>query len=192
MKLELMVPTSLMDIPLRAQQKFLKSSESSNDTEFIKQKMIECFCGIDLKEVVKIKFKDSEDLIADLNKLFEVPKKFYPTFEFGGVKFGFIPNLEEITWEEYIDLENYLGDWSTMHKAMAVMYRPIIKEKGKRYEIEPYQSAITYCDVMELAPVAYAIGASFFFYNLGKELSNHTAPYLIQEMKKMNSKISAR
>ena len=53
MKLELIVPTSLKDIPLKSYQTFVKMRETSNDEDFVAQKMIEIFCGIELKDVVK-------------------------------------------------------------------------------------------------------------------------------------------
>ena len=50
MKLELNVPTSLNEITLGQYQKFLVTKDGSNDEEFIAQKMIEIFCGIQLKD----------------------------------------------------------------------------------------------------------------------------------------------
>jgi hypothetical protein len=32
---------------------------------------------------------------------------------------------------EYIDLDAFLGDWDNMHRAMAVLYRPIEKNMEK-------------------------------------------------------------
>ena len=49
MKLDLLLPTSLSEIPLSRYQQFVKTKEASNDDEFIAQKMIQIFCGIDLK-----------------------------------------------------------------------------------------------------------------------------------------------
>ena len=54
MKLELNVPTSLNEITLGQYQKFLITKDGSNDEEFVAQKMIEIFCGIQLKEIAKM------------------------------------------------------------------------------------------------------------------------------------------
>jgi hypothetical protein len=43
MKLEINVPTSLNEIPLKSYQEFLKVQQSSNDEEFIAQKWYKYF-----------------------------------------------------------------------------------------------------------------------------------------------------
>ena len=75
MKLELVIPTKLSEIPLMHYQKFIEVSENSNDEEFIAQKMIELFCGIELKNVVKIKMTDVNKLVEHFTKLFEVLRR---------------------------------------------------------------------------------------------------------------------
>jgi hypothetical protein len=97
----------------------------------------------------------------------------------GGVEFGFIPNLDDMTFGEYTDLDTYITDWEQMHKAMAVLYRPI-KKNGLNgtYEIEKYNGSITYSDVMKHAPLDVVFGANVFFYTLGNELLKSTMTYL--------------
>ena len=49
MKLELVIPTSLSEIPLMHYQKYMVvASNKDNSDLFISQKMIEIFCGIEL------------------------------------------------------------------------------------------------------------------------------------------------
>jgi len=57
-------------------------------------------------------------------------------FFIGKQEFGFIPSLEEITVGELNDIDTYISDWTKMHNAMAVLYRPITATFGNRYEIE--------------------------------------------------------
>ena len=187
MKLELIIPTSLNEIPLKHYQEFRKVVEGSNDEMFISEKMVQLFCGIELKDVVKIKASDLTDLVQHFNKLFEEKQVFVNRFKIQDIEFGFIPDLENISWGEYIDLESNLSSWDTMHKAMAVMYRPIIKTKKEKYEIEEYISSATYAEVMKFAPVNIALGASLFFWTLGSELLTALADYLEKETKKMVS-----
>ena len=95
------------------------------------------------------------------------------------VAFGFIPNLEDMTFGEYTDLDTYITDWDLMHRAMAVLYRPI-KNNGLNgtYDIEEYNGTVTYSEVMKNAPLDVALGATVFFYNLGNELLNATINFL--------------
>ena len=48
------------------------------------------------------------------------------------------PDLDELSFGEYIDLDTYLGDWENIHDAMNVLYRPINSKKGDRYTIQEY------------------------------------------------------
>lgn len=184
MKLELTIPTKLSEIPLKHYQKFLLTAENSTDEVFLAEKMIQIFCGIELKEVVKIPFKEVEALSIHFATLFQQKTEFKNRFTIAGVEFGFIPNLEEMSWGEYIDLEANISDLKTFNKAMAVMYRPIIEKHGDKYKIEPYVSSINYAEVMEFAPLDIVLAAKVFFWNLENELLQATLFYLETEMMK--------
>ena len=183
MKVDIYVPSSISEIPLCHYQEFLKLQATSNDQEFIAQKMVEIFCGLQLKDVVKLKVTSVNELIVHFTKIFKEKPKFKPTFKIGDVEFGFIPNLENITFGEYVDLENYLSKWEDFHKAMAVMYRPITIRKGDKYEIMEYTGAAAFSEGMKFAPMDVAISASVFFWSLGKELLSATLDYLTNEIK---------
>ncbi|QDP49254.1 MAG: hypothetical protein Tp156SUR476192_1, partial [Prokaryotic dsDNA virus sp.] len=83
----------------------------------------------------------------------------------------------------FIDLDKYISDWQQMHKALAVLYRPVVFEKKDLYLIEDYEGSEKYADVMLDAPVNVALGATVFFYRLGSELSKHMMGYLEKQLK---------
>jgi hypothetical protein len=188
MKLEINVPTSLNEISLKSYQEFLKVQQSSNDEEFIAQKMVQIFCGIELKDIVKMKLTSLNELILHFTKLFSEKPKFQPTFKIGSQEFGFITNLEEISFGEYVDLENNLQKWETYHIAMSVLYRPIKLKFKDKYEIVDYNPMTEMHDLMKFTPVDIAISSSVFFWNLGSELLTATLTYLEREITK-NPKI---
>jgi len=180
MKLEISIPTELNEIKLSQYQAFLKIAKDNTDEEFLHQKMVQTFCGIDLKEVAEIRYKEVIEITESLGKMFDIKNhKFISRFKMGGVEFGFIPNLDDMTFGEYTDLDTYINDWEQMHKAMAVLYRPI-KKNGLNgtYDIEKYNGSITYSDVMKHAPLDVVFGANVFFYTLGNELLKSTMTYL--------------
>jgi hypothetical protein len=185
MKVEITIPSSISEIPLMNYQKFLKVQKNSNDEEFIAQKMIEIFCGIELKEVVKMKLTSINDLVLHFNQIFSVKPKFQPRFKIGNIEYGFIPDLENISFGEYVDLDNYLSNWDDYNKAMAVMYRPITETRKEKYNILEYNGASEFSEAMKYAPMDVAIGASVFFWTLGSELLTATLNYLKTETKKM-------
>lgn len=184
MKTEIVIPTSLSEIPLRSYQEFMKVVEKSNDEEFIGQKTIEIFCGLKMKDVVKVKWSDVKSLTLHLNEIFKTKPKFQATFKINDMEFGFIPNLEDMTFGEYIDLESNISSVETFHKAMAVMYRPITKKVKDRYEIFEYTGTDEFSDVMKYAPLDVVMAATVFFSTLGSDLVQHTLTSLEKELKK--------
>ena len=186
MKQEIQVPTKLSDITLEQFQAFNRVLDETDNDVFITHKIIATFCKIRMSDVIRIRQIDTESIAETLRKMLEDEKKFIQRFELGGKEFGFIPNLEDISSGEYADLESYVSDWETMHKALAVMYRPITKKKGDKYEIEPYEGSATYAEVMKYAPLDVAFGSLVFFYHLGSELLKATLTYLEKELAEMN------
>jgi hypothetical protein len=193
MKLELTIPTTLDEIPLMHYQKFMEVSKNSTDDEFVAQKMIQIFCGIELNEVVKISFNDMVDLVNHFNKLFSEIPKLKPTFKIKDLELGIIPNFDKITWEEYIELEAQFKEFDTFHKAMAVLYRPVIeKNKKGQYLIAPFNNVEEFSDLMKYTPLSVALSSHVFFWNLEKELLTATISYLetmLMKMTKVNKAI---
>lgn len=180
MKLDLKIPTNLNDITLGQYQKFIKIARDNEDETFIKQKMIQIFCNVELNLIVHFSFNTVNEITNTINSLFNVKDfKLTQRFDFKGKEFGFIPNLDDITFGEYTDLDNYITDWDSMHKAMSVLYRPIVQKSfRKTYEIEKYEGSDKYSESMLDLPLGIVFGANVFFYNLGNELLLSTLNYL--------------
>ncbi len=123
-------------------------------------------------------------MVVHFTELFNQKPKFQQTFKIGDIEFGFIPNLEDISFGEYVDLENNLQSWDSFNKAMAVMYRPIKTRIKDKYDIQEYSGTKEYQDLMQYAPLDVCIAASVFFYNLSNELLAATLNYLQKQIKK--------
>ena len=184
MTTEIVIPTSLSEIPLMNYQKFIKLVEGSNDEELIAQKSIEIFCGLNMRDVLKIKWSDVVGLANHFNELFQQKTEFKTTFKIQGMEFGFIPNLEDMSFGEYVDLDHNIGKVETFHKAMAVLYRPITKKTKDTHEIMGYSGTDEFAEIMKYAPLDIAMAASVFFYRLGNDLVQATLISLEQEMMK--------
>ena len=181
MELKVVVPTSLSEITLEQYQRFARLE---GDDEFLTKKMLEIFCDVPLEKLPNIRFKDISSVSKHLNTMMGERPSLKNRFTLKGTEFGFIPSIEDITYGEFVDLDSYMSDTKNLHKTMAVLYRPIVQKAGKRYEIEPYESATKYCDLMKEAPMDVAMGAVLFFWTLGKELLMATLTSLEQSQKK--------
>jgi len=176
MEVTLKIPENLREITLGQYQKYLKMQKENEDETFIAQKMIEIFCNTRLDYVMKMRWRDVNEIVTDLGVMFEEDQKLQKQITLNGTNYGFIPNLDEISFGEFIDLDTYLSDWDQMHKAMQVLYRPVDINVRGRYNITEYKAIVD--DTMKEMPLAYALGAVFFLLNLGKELSQTMMDYL--------------
>ncbi len=175
MKIEINVPTSLSEVTLGQYQKFLKIAEDNPEGNFLNAKMIEIFCGIPLSDSYKLKMSSVVAIIDILNELLSQTPKRVEQFTMDGVEYGFIPDLDEMSLGEYVDLDGSASDWNNMHIAMNVLYRRIKIRKSGKYNIVDYN--VENPEKMKDMPLDAAIGSLFFFYNLGMELSKHTILY---------------
>ena len=172
MKIEINVPTTLNEITLGQYQKFLKIAENNPEGNFLNAKMIEIFCGIPLSDSYKLKMSSVTAIIEILSELLESTPKHEEKFTIGSTEYGFIPDLNDMSLGEYIDLDNNASNWEQMHVAMNVLYRPIKESRVGKYNIVDYN--IPTSETLKDMPLGAAIGSLFFFYNLGMELSKHT------------------
>ena len=179
MKLKINIPEKLSEITLGQYQDWLKVADGKEMTPFIQQKMIEIFCGITLKEVLMIKATDIDSITNEILKVFEQKPKFIKEFEIDKMQFGFIPKLDDMVFGEYIDLDTYLGDWSQMHKAMNVLFRPIIFKKNDQYLVSDYEGTGKYN--LKTMPLSIVFGSLVFFWNLRNELQKHILSYLANQ-----------
>lgn len=178
-EIELHIPETINDISLRDYVKFMKVYEANETVEnnFLDIKVLEIFCGMEYKDIVKVPIHYFNEALEKFYQVFQSKTPLERRFSMTGsdgveIDFGFIPNLDKISLGEYIDLTSYADNLDTIHKAMAVLYRPVHKSfKGKEaYRIAEYSGTEEYADVMLDMPLGVALGAKVFFYRLGTRL----------------------
>ena len=166
------VPENIEDITLEQFQKYhaLNKREGVKDVEYNKR-CISIFTGLKYRELDNIKNTDYEMLVKDIIKALDTTVEFANKFTLHGVDYGFVPNLNEITHAEYVDLAEYEKSVETTNKLMAVLFRPITKkDKLGNYSIEPYNGTGERSDIFKYMPLNIVNGALVFFLNLSKEL----------------------
>ena len=170
MKVELIVPNSLNEVTLGQYQEYIKLKDLS-DVE-MSLKMIEIFCNLNSEQVRYLKATDVSAVISIISEMFDSKPGLINTFKIEGIEYGFIPNLDEMSFGEYIDLDTYIGDWDNIEKAMGVLYRPVEMRKGNRYHIKEYEAGET--EHLKAMPLDAVLGSILFFYRLGNDLCEIT------------------
>ena len=176
MKVKITIPSSLNDITLQQYKRYLKIQEKVKDERFLNAKMIEIFCNVDLKSVMHLQLKDSEEIVSIITGLFNSKPALIKRFKLNGVEYGFQPQLDELTLGEYIDLDTFIGDWENMEKAMNVLYRPVLVSVKDKYSIDEYRVG-TEGAIINM-PMDAVMSSIFFLWNLGLDLSKNMTSYL--------------
>jgi len=127
-------------------------------------------------------------LLGLIDKALSTDVEFKPTFTMGDIEFGFIPNLDKITLREHATLATYGVDKDKLHNLMSVLFRPITKKIGDKYEIMAFTVEYTdneqYAEMMKEMPLNIVNGALVFFWNLANELQEATQRYLTEELQR--------
>jgi hypothetical protein len=174
--MEINIPTSLKDIKMRQFIAFEKSNKTDDDyiihlCEFANPKLLPK--------------KEYTEIVALLKDVMQSDVEFHKIFKHDGIYFGFIPNLDKITANEFMHIEEYIKQPDTWNKALAVLYRPLTKRKRnwfKRgaqdlYDVLPYQEENTFEKLMLDVSCVYYLGSMVFFYNLGNDLLKYMQDY---------------
>jgi hypothetical protein len=118
---------------------------------------------------------------------------FSPRVKVNGVNYGMI-NLDNITIGEFSDLDVILSSPNAeqrMHEALAVLYRPIVEDSGKKYKIADYDSEEfgERAEEFKGFPLAEARVAITFFLRLGSRSLGTTLDSLNQQLEEMKSQM---
>ena len=186
--MKLKLPENIEDITLDQYQKYtvLVGREDLDEISFNKR-LISIFTDLKFRDIEKVAYKDYEFIVAQITLALTQEAEFKSTFKINGVEFGFIPNLNDISTGEYVDLSTHGTTIENMHKVMAVLFRPIkSKDFFGNYEIEPYTGTKRYAELMKYTPLSIVNGALVFFYNLSKELRIATQKYTTVVQAKVN------
>jgi len=171
--IKISVPENIADITLDQYVKFeaLRAREDKITEQGMIERVISLFTGMKKQDVKKLVYTDYEGLMAQIIAACEQEVEFEERFILNGVEYGFIPNLDEITTAEYVDISTIGMDFKEMHKIMAVLFRRVTKEDAfGNYEILPYKYDKAICEEMRQCPMNIVNGALVFFWSLSREL----------------------
>ena len=190
MRATITIPDNLNEITLKQYKRFLEVTKDL-EGEFYKQRFVEILCGIPFGKVKLMKQIDINSIVKDVTAMLDSDAAFTNVFSIQTQELGFIPELEAMTSGEYADLTTYIADWSTMHKAMAVLYRPVIRKDKDNYSIMEYNGTELTADLMDFMPLGVVMGAMFFFYTLTNDLLSAIQLSMEEELKEVKKELTA-
>jgi hypothetical protein len=172
----IIVPTELSDVKLHQMITYNSLKEDMDEVQR-QLEAVAIFCDLTMSDVNAIPYDTLKHITTKIANMLEQKPTFVQRFEFGGVKYGFVPNLDELSTGEFIDIETYQKNPQDLWKVLSIIYRPIMKKgQNNRYEIEPYNAELN--PAFKELDANTAFGALLFFWTIGIALLNCTQRYL--------------
>ena len=161
--------------------------------EYFAAKLVSTVSEAPLEKIMEYNYQEINYLASYI--LSTIPKDkdapFIDRFEIDGVKYGFFPKWQDLTFAEFVDMDtiaNKQGDeqLNMLHILMAVMYRPIVTERSQHdFDIEKYDiKSITIRSEIfkKKLNISIVLGCLFFFINYARKYSAYTQSSLIQKI----------
>jgi hypothetical protein len=194
MEIEIRIPETWQDVTIQQYLKFYNAMKPYDGAEEYSTKIVEVaayyLCNIDANTLNKLPLDTFNEIAKNIMQLILSGQKqeLVKSFVLGDVKYGFINNLDQMTYGEYVDMVTYSKDsYENAALLCSILYRPIIEENKGTYRIEEYKG--TNENQIELfyqkLTMDIVFGALAFFLNLQTDLLNSTLTYTIQEMEKI-------
>lgn len=181
--MKLLIPEGYHDITITQYFQVKEIYKRNKSEEIAAMECVALLCGVTPEAMRQISHNDLMDVVRILSWLWkEINHDQFPlqrTFVHNGVKYGFIPDMSDLTVGEFADLDAYSQNGhEDLHKMMSVLYRPVTHQRKDFYEIRGYdpkpQDIVTAKDFK----MDIALGAMVFFYNIAKQLSLDLGGYL--------------
>jgi len=194
MEINIRIPESWQDVTLQQYLKFYNAMKPYDGAEEYSTKIVEVaayyLCNIDANTLNKLPLDTFNEIAKNIMDLILSGQKqeLVKSFVLGDVKYGFINNLDQMTYGEYVDMVTYSKDsYENAALLCSILYRPILEENNGQYKIQDYKG--TNENQIELfyqkLTMDIIFGALGFFLHLQKDLLNSTLTYTTEVITKM-------
>ena len=169
MKLSLTIPENLNEIKLSTFIQLVNLFNNAEDDHelVVKIKAVSIALGISLEDTVKIPAFELNEIFEGIAQMMNQKPKLQPVINVNGKEYGFIPDMEELKTNEYLDLTIYYG--TDILKTTAILYRPVKQKIKTLYSIEDYKGTKD-CEIYNDFPASAYVSCMLFFYNLMNDL----------------------
>ena len=170
-----------MKILARKYLDFLKLIENSTENTDNLKIMLNMFFDIDEKTYNKMPYQRVLQKADIINMIVNKTHILPIIIEMEGVKYGINPDFSDITMGEMLDLET-----DDVLKQMAILYRPIVKQKNKKYIIEEYNGNYNLDLFNNNITLEQLLGFIGFFLKINEDYLSYTQNSLEKEQRDLN------
>lgn len=178
------IPRTWSDVTLRQFQGYLEAVQSPSEITAI-AKACGALTSLSEQDVLKMPYSEALRLAGEVLPVVsgDPPTDLVTFIDIDGVEYGFHPHLMAMTLGEFVDLTSLDPRWwPTAHQALAILYRPVTRKRGERYDIAPYAADLSHADKFLDLPMTVAGGAGAFFLRLRAELPTTLLDYSVHLM----------
>jgi len=154
---------------------------------------IAAITGEPVEKIKSLPFKAVHKAIEVIAKvLSEEENTFTPIVEIEKRKYGFIPQLDQVTVGEYLDFITFANKENfnnSILQLMTLMYRPVTLQIGKSYQIAPYEIEklkVHEADIRKISAATFS-GCLLFFSTLRNELQSSSLASLQKQTSRLLS-----
>jgi len=175
-------------------EKWLKLIDFHNGTKSEEaEETIAALSNIPKELIKQLELKDVAFIMGKLSELqAKQDSSLKRVIEVNGKRYGFHPNLDEITLGEYADLETMIKNdiEKNMPEVCAILYRPIVEENNEVYTIEAYDGNISIrAEEMKKMSAEQVQSALVFFYHFATILLLTLESSLTEVLKEMKMQL---
>lgn len=191
--MEIRIPAKYSEITLKS---FIAFHQAKNDVH-----RLMAISGAPYSDVKQLTPQSIAYLVEKVRDIMELKTAVcVRIFRDGGIDYGMIPDLTEMSMAEHVDLSSIAADiwkdqenpkYEHLPKFLAVLYRPVSERIKDRYKIVRYDSSELYhLPVIEQITMDKVNGALLFFSVIRKKLLDASLPFLEAKMKKALKKVT--
>jgi len=175
MEVKITIPQNLDEVKLKTMLEWL-SLPDDMPIEEKHDKALRLFANLPAQVVRKLQAKQRKELLTKIHLAINSNPDFRPRFTHKGVMYGFEPNLDEMTFGQFIDIDTIKDYQADLGKLMAILYRPVTSTLAHTYEIEPYKALDDVSEYEEM-PAGVAFGMLLFFWTIGNKFLSDTQSF---------------
>ena len=189
--IEIQVPTALSDITLEQYLQYEALPENLNDIDRATETIF-IFTPLSRGEVSNLSMSDRTAILRMLRQMIGTREhELILHGKLEGVSVSFVPNLDNITLGEFIDIEKYQSDAKNWAMLMQVLYRPLVEHQPlDKYKVLTYEQTLELQLDYSKITMDMVFGALVFFCDLGNDLINSILKSLSRTQKQPSTNMT--